>query len=141
MNRIYVAGGFLEKDAISQYMRRLEAAGYVITQDWTVAEATPAKLAMTSDADLTEEESYKIAKDDLKGVADADIVWHIVASYKGSRGAYVEVGYALGLKQLLVVSGPDRRKSVFHSLADEKFDLHEQAFDFLVRRLQRERHG
>lgn len=135
--KIYVAGGFLEKDTISAFMRRLEAVGFEITMDWTKVEA--GDKPKTSDADLSHEEQIKFATIDLEGVCDADVVWHIVAGYKGSRGAYVETGYALGLGKMLVVSGPDWRKSIFHALADQCFFTHEEAFVFLCKSIEREK--
>jgi len=139
--KFYLAGGFLEKEMISGYMRKLEAAGHEITCDWTKAEAAvPGK---TSDADLTDQEQRRFAMQDLQGVKDADIVWHLVAEYKGSRGAYVEVGYALALRMplrplgeggIVIASGRDVRKSIFHSLCDSTFGTHDQALHWLLTR-------
>lgn len=166
--RIYIAGGFLEKDLISSYMRRLEETGlFQITCDWTKAEAAKkptfevcnevvepgvstctrvhqhegAHWASASDADLTDDEQKKFATADLCGVINAKVVWHIVAGYKGSRGAYVELGYALALSatgegvhapMYVIASGADVRKTIFHSLCASTFPEHEQAFEWLV---------
>lgn len=141
---IYIAGGFLEKDLIASYMRRLEKTGlFKITCDWTKSEsAVPGK---TSDAQLSDEEQLKFAQADLAGVSDACVIWHIVASYKGSRGAYVELGYAIACKRAtwfsasykVIASGADVRKTIFHALCDERFAEHEQAFDWLVSEARR----
>ena len=141
--RVYVCGGWLEREDIGAFMRRLEAAGFEITCDWTKAEVSPTK---TSDADLTHEDQVRFATADLEGVRNADVVWHIVAGYKGSRGAYVELGYAMALRDFylcgtphIVVSGPDWRKSIFHALADQCFFTHEEAFVFLCKSIEREK--
>ena len=127
--KIYLAGGVLEREEISKYMRKLEAIGYEITCDWTKSEGlVPGN---TSDADLSDEDQKKFAIADLKGIDDAYFVWHIVASYKGSRGAYVEIGYALAKKKILIVSGPDARKTIFHSFAHHHRDTHQRAFELL----------
>lgn len=144
--KIYVCGGFEERDLISGFMRRLEGLGHAITCDWTKAEAqVPGK---TSDAELSDEEQQTFALTDLVGVADADFVWHIVAGYKGSRGAYVELGYAMGMRTwrsttggevdtpmampYIIASGSDVRKSIFHSLCDKTFPSHEEAFEWIA---------
>lgn len=126
MKKIYVAGGMREKELVSSWMDKLRAAGFEITCDWTVSETNG------YDSDLTHEQASKYASDDLKGVTDADVVWHIVADYEGSRGAYVEVGAAIIGKKLLFVSGPTWRKSIFHHLAAAQFDTHKEAFEQLI---------
>jgi len=125
---IYVAGGMGERKMIRLWIVRLEAAGFVLAHDWTKAEPSVAG----GDSWIAPEQARELARDDLRGVRDADVVWHIVANYKGSRGAYVETGYALALKKHLVVSGPTWRSSIFHHLAHVRFDAHEDAFAYLT---------
>lgn len=174
--KIYCAGGFLEREMISGYMRKLEAAGHEITCDWTKSEAQRfscsacehrfdhpdvdsmivaccprCRSAMiggappkTSDAELTDEEQRTFAASDLIGVGNADLVWHIVASYKGSRGAYVELGYAMGLRTwraasdkkmpVVIASGADVRKSIFHALCENVFATHDDALAWILSR-------
>jgi nucleoside 2-deoxyribosyltransferase len=125
--KIYVAGGMREHKLVSGWMDLLRKEGFEITCDWTVADASA-----PNDAELPIDAALRFARADLKGVADAGVVWHIVADYEGSRGAYFEIGYAHAMKKTIYVSGPTWRKSIFHHLAARKFDTHQEAFDAIV---------
>jgi hypothetical protein len=126
--RVYVAGGFLERDLVREWMGRLREIGVTISHDWTESEASAP--GVTSDDQLSAEQAIRYANGDIEGVRSADLVWHIVASYKGAQGSYFETGLAYGLGKLIVVSGPDWRKSIFH-YKTHPFDTHAEAFEHI----------
>lgn len=135
--KVYVAGGFEEREMVSGWMRRLREAGIVVTHDWTQAETTVP--GVTSDAQLTAEQAGAFAMDDMEGVERADLLWHIVASYRGARGSYFETGAAFAMGKLIIVSGPDWRKTIFHHLASRQFETHVGAFAAILERATWER--
>lgn len=126
---IYVAGSSLEVALIEEYMRRLRAAGHIITHDWTVPVRESAQIAQR---DLTEADRWRHARADRQGVLDADIFWMLIPTTPSS-GAWVELGIAAGGGRpgLSIVSG-DWRRSIFTSLADQRFDTHAEAFAFIM---------
>lgn len=126
--KIYVAGGMRESVLVSSWMNKLRAEGFEITCDWTAEYLE----GLGEDDRLAVARALVYARADLKGVADAGVVWHIVADYEGSRGAYFELGYAHAMKKTIYVSGPTWRKSIFHHLAARKFESHSEAFEALV---------
>lgn len=100
--KVYVAAKFTEKDRVRALYTALKEAGHTITFDWTTGEVVGNEL-----------EAFRAAQNDLAGVHDADVVVLLPHAY--SRGAYVELGYALALnKKIIVVGGPEYRDlSVF----------------------------
>ena len=103
--------------------------GITITFDWTKAvreagNASPDDLVVRKAA----------AEADLHGVETADVLW-LIQPENASTGAWVELGYALGLrrafkKPVVVVSGVSKR-CIFADLADHRFDSHDDAFTFI----------
>jgi hypothetical protein len=141
--KIYVAGGAQERETVVQpMMKRLREAGFVITLDWTESEGFRIGLG---DDKLSPLQREMQALEDLDGVDQAEVVWLMVPGYRGSRGSYLEFGYALALWRrmprfangcrlpILVVSGESWKGTIFTELADMKFDDHEQAFEMLCR--------
>lgn len=132
--KVYIAGAYTERELVSSYMRRLEAAGVTITLDWpriVTAAANP-------DCDLTHAERQRYAMGDLKGVAEADVLWLMIPK-GGSKGAWVELGYALGLMNggaklpRSVLASGDDKASIFTSVPEVyEVAAHEKAFDILV---------
>jgi len=135
--RVYVAGGWLEKDSIvAPMIKRLRDAGAVITHDWTDAGPSEGSVEahINHEHTLSSDVRRKHAHLDLQGVYDADVLWFIVPNYKGSAGSWTEFGYSLarpGRQAVNVVSGP-WQKSIFCELADFKFPTHEEALAYLL---------
>jgi hypothetical protein len=132
MNRkIYVAGGWNEKDSVIRpYLDKLRQTGFEITHDWTT------DIVVGTDADIPPLERVRRAQEDLAGVAAADFLWLVVPGYTGSRGSWVELGFAFGLRatfkqKVIVISGVERKKSIFADLADFSFDDHDAALEFI----------
>lgn len=128
--KLYIAGASAEAErckALGEWCRRF---GHEITVAWWDA----VLAAKTHDRDLTEEARIEFAGQDLVGVLDADLFWIVVPEERGV-GAWVEFGFAIGSsaqrpKQRIIVSG-DWKKSIFTSLAHDKFDTHEDALAFV----------
>ena len=143
MTSIYVAGGWLEKDTlIKPFIERLKRAGLTITEDWTLADD------VGGDGNLTTEQRARAAHADLVGAGEADILWLCMAEYKGARGSFVELGYALAVRdmtaalnqmygsheenpKLVIISG-QVSKTIFSEMCDHQFAEHEEAFSFIA---------
>lgn len=78
--KIYVAGAFLDKTELKQYMDQIEKLGHCITHDWTSYE-----LVYNDQY----ERNVKCAIADIDGVIDADLVIAIMTRddypYKGTK--------------------------------------------------------
>jgi hypothetical protein len=128
--KIYLAGASAEVarcKALGEWCRRF---GHEITFAWWDV----VLAAKTHDRDLTEDARVEYAGKDLVGVIDADALWLVVPEERGV-GAWIEFGFALGSirkfpSKRLIVSG-DWKKSIFTSLAHDKFDTHEEALAFV----------
>jgi hypothetical protein len=140
--KFYIAGASAEMDQIEKFMDHLRICGHEITLDWC-AHIRQVGVASPDDPEIR----VSSAKDDLKGVALADIFWLVQpATTSTSTGAWVELGSALTLKRLrhesetrtrpyIVVSGPNK-KCIFadadDALADMRFETHEEALHFFL---------
>lgn len=137
--KIYIAGASAELDIVQGYMRRVRAAGWEVTHDWT-AQVAEARAANINDTNISDQEAAEHATDDLvKGVSAADLLWFIVPPKGRSAGSWVEYGFALAIVPFLkerkreytvVVSG-DVAQSIFLRLSSYRFDSHEKACTFL----------
>ena len=122
--RIYVAAAFSERLTRARpAMDRIRALGGAVTHDWT-ADPPP---GVTTDADLTDAQRVQLALADYRGVAEADVVWLLAPTDKGSCGAWVEFGAAIALGKRTVVSGPASRRSIFTEMATRRFETDTEA--------------
>lgn len=139
MIRVYVAGAWVEQRFRAKPMiAACQARAIQITHDWTAAEGA---IHGSSDADLTHVQRRQFAEEDLKGIRDADVLWLLAPETKGSCGAWVELGYALALRESnpfvvdghprIIVSGLMNKRSIFTELADRLFDTDEEALQWL----------
>jgi nucleoside 2-deoxyribosyltransferase len=127
---IYVAGASAEVEPIGEYINKLRKEGLRITHDWT-REVKLAKAAGRSDQDFDVEERQKLADNDIRGVENCDIFWLIVPN--NSIGAWVEYGYALSLRKLIIVSGNFNRTIFLEKVSEfSKFTSHDNAFKHIV---------
>lgn len=126
---IYVAGGSSEAALVSSYMRRLEAAGWIITYDWTVP-VLDFQGRGIPDVALTINEAITHSSADAYGVQRASVVW-LIAPLAKSEGSWFELGYALGLREArTLVSGPTH--NIFRMLSGRIFTTHDEALAWLV---------
>lgn len=100
--RLYVAGCWKEREAISKVMRTLEGLGHTITHDWTKHEPTYTDFY---------EQNRSCALDDIRGVCQADIVIVLLTlpdyAYRGTSS---EIGAALAARE---IRGTDRAPSLW----------------------------
>lgn len=127
--RIYLAGGSAEMDLCASYMTRLRDAGHDITYDWA---GNVRKVGAANPRGASECDRQAWSLDDLDGVRAAETFWLLVPE-KLSIGCWVEFGVAFrhSATRRLIVSG-DWRKTIFTSLADERYDTHEEAFEAIA---------
>jgi nucleoside 2-deoxyribosyltransferase len=126
--KIYLAGGWLEKDTILKPFRaRLIDAGITVTSKWLDEDPLVLPGASNADRELTDARRVWLADMDLADLNEADLVWFLLPAYKGSVGSWFEFGYAVHACKPIIVSG-DWKPSIFSMKADQRFDAHEQAF-------------
>lgn len=130
MTTIYVAGASAEVGRIAGYIDRLKRAGHEITHDWTIS-VLGARAQRLTDDRLSGAVRADYADEDLIGITLCDTFWLVVPEAP-STGCWVELGAALcaAHQRTIVVSG-DWKRSIFTSLADYRFDTHEEVFDWL----------
>lgn len=107
-------------------MQRLREMGHDITHDWTKS-VIAHKAKGQSDDVLSRADRYRYAAEDLDGVARADVFWLRVPANL-SLGAWIEMGYAIGLRKTIVVSG-DHGRSIFTEIADMSYSTHNDAIE------------
>ena len=106
-----------------------------LTQDWLAAmETEPAP-----DYELPPAVQRPYARDDLDGIRRANVLW-LLAPTAGhaTRGAWVELGFAIALVPYIVVSrgvdhGVRGLPALFESMAQEIHETDLKAFDSIVR--------
>lgn len=128
--RVYVAGSGMELDRVRAWLRALREIGAEITKDWT-AEVEAAIASGRGDAGLDEETRTRAAHEDFEAITRADLVWFL-APVTMSRGAYTELGYALGRRKFVCASGLAVKRSIFTSLAHRSFETDADAFEAIV---------
>jgi len=127
--RVYVAGSGNELPRVRAWLAALRDVGIEITLDWT--DAIEANRVAGGDASLSPEVREHHAREDFDAVLHADIVWYL-APVTVSRGAYIELGYALGRHKLVCASGLAVHRSIFTSLASRVFEADAEAFAAIV---------
>ena len=125
MTSVYVAGASKEAAEVASFIERLEAQGIHITYNWT----RDVLSATKPDNELSEAERARLAFVDLDAITRAEDFWLILPS-NPSAGCWVELGAALAQRRIIIVSG-DWKRSIFTALAVQRFDRHEEAWDWL----------
>lgn len=134
--KIYVAGASVEASRASDFMARVIALGHSITHDWARVVATQRVL----ESRLPVEQRRQAMRDDLDGVREADLLIALIPRDSSSRGVWVELGYALGLRAAgepspaVWVAGADPLVSIFTEGADARHFSDEDALHALARR-------
>lgn len=107
---VYVAGKWEERVKVKEVMKHLESKGYYVTCDWTkhVAPERWKKGQGCFNADWAAKGEKTYAMEDLQGVRDCDVLvacmWNPSILYKG---AWIEIGIALGLNKRVIIIGTD----------------------------------
>jgi len=102
--KFYVASKFEHASAVSRAIAELTVAGHAVTLDWTKHEQFDWNKPREA-----ERLAWKYSYLDVEGVRSADVF--IMLTYNGlsMRGAYVELGVALGLGKLVYIVGEQPR--------------------------------
>ena len=95
--KVYVAGRFTEKPVVQDAMRQLREHGHEITFDWTHHDAT----GLTGDN--LAHYLRSAANADASGVIFCDVL--LLLDHPDCRGAYTELGIAIGLQSRILVVG------------------------------------
>ncbi len=115
---VYVAGSSAEIDRAKDIIGRLRRAGLGISYDWTPDLRSARKAGHSDDASLSEAQALGAAQSCLEGVFMCD-VFLLLAPERPTRGAWVELGYALASQCQVVVAGPAAKQSIFAQCARE----------------------
>lgn len=130
--RVYLAGASVEAQrcqALGEWVRRF--GGEIAVPWWDDVLASK-----VHDRELSEEDRLRFAAKDLNGVHTSDLLWLVVPCDGHGRGAWVELGVALGLRAAgrsrpgVIVSG-DCLSSIFTSFAFRQFATHEEALAWI----------
>lgn len=135
--KLYIAGASREPERVRAAMEAAKALGHEITVDWL----REIEQAGAANEGLTTAQRVYYANRDLEGVDEADLVWLLAPAGTGSAGAWVELGYALGLRSdrtmlrplwQVIVSGSQQDRCIFTDLADKRFREDQEALDYLA---------
>lgn len=126
---LYIAGASAEVDMVVEYAAKAAAIGWHQTFEWW-RDVLENRKRNVPDVALTDKERERLSRADLEGVARAEVVWLIIPPPGRSAGAWLELGAAIATKKRIIVSG-DWRRSIFTSLAERRFDTHDEALAWL----------
>ena len=111
--KVYVAGASAERNERAiPAMKALRKMGGVVTYDWTI----DVNQNGVADEFVPEDIRFKCAIKDLNAIRTADYVWLLVPE-NYSTGAWVELGYALGMNVPVIATGKQAKRSIFTALA------------------------
>lgn len=125
--RLYIAGSSLERDLVAHWMGKARELGCEITYDWVqavrdVGEANPPD----------EDTRYRYAWLDYEGVEGCNKFWLLMPRRDGGRGAFVELGLAVGMRNCeTIVSGVNYDSTIMTALAARCFRFHDEALEYL----------
>lgn len=109
---IYVAGKWSERERVRNLMDMLESRKHIITCDWT-KHVAPERIQSGSgcfnkDFDWAQNGHKTYAEEDLEGVRNCDIVVALMTNPEiFYKGAWIEVGIAIGLNKKIILIGND----------------------------------
>lgn len=125
--RVYVASPFGEYRRARAAMQTIRSFGGTITHDWT------GEVDRYPNDDAPPDVRIAHAKQDLAGVRAADVLLLLTGPNKAEGcGCWIEMGGALILGKRLVVTGPQRSRSIFCDLAEVVFEEDEDALAYLL---------
>lgn len=114
--KLYIAGSSAEIERARAWHELARAEGFEVLSTWVevitqVGEGNP--------RDATVDARSGWSAEDLRQVANADVVWFLVPPKgKETRGAWLEIGFALAQQIPLFCSG-DTKQSIFCALGRE----------------------
>lgn len=119
-----MAGGRSERLFVREVIADLVARGVTITYDWTYEPGW-------DDPSLAD--PLRCARVDMAAVRACDVLWYIAPADK-SEGSSTELGIALALGKIVVVSGPHALAlgRVFPALGTHIYESHAEALEAVV---------
>jgi hypothetical protein len=109
---VYIAASSREADRVRRAQAMVQERGWTLTLDW-LSEIEANLVRGVRDMELSLDEQRRHAQADLDAIRRADAVW-LLAPAEPTKGAWVELGYALARSRPVVVSGPT--SSIFEQL-------------------------
>lgn len=115
--KVYLAAPYSAKDLVVQHAADLRALGVVVTSSWLEEPWAPT----TQMHELTHEEHQQYALNDVRDVANADVlIFHVDQTKSIIRaGRHVEFGIAVGLglsREMPILVVGDVYENIFHHL-------------------------
>lgn len=117
---VYIAGASAEWERAKARMDWVRSEpGLELAHDWVADVVKHRVNGGKSDADLTDEQRFKLASYDMAAVGTCDIFWLLVPDAGVlTVGAWVELGAAIAEMRKVIVSGARHGEHLFCSLAD-----------------------
>lgn len=128
--RVYIAASAREVERVRAAQAVVEARGWTLTLDW-LSPLLERLGRGAMDRDLSDEEAAVYASGDLQAISTADVVWYLTPR-EPTRGAYVELGYAIGCEVFVLASGAAERSTLFEALV-ARVPSDDEAPDFIAR--------
>lgn len=126
--KIYIAASSSDLERVDRCAAGAHAAGLLVVSTWPV---TVRKVGNANPRDAVRGDRCKWALEDLAELQLADVVWFLVPPVsQPTRGAWIEMGYAIHAGKGLVASG-DTKQSIFTALGAE-FHTDDAALAFLI---------
>ena len=116
MLKIYVAGKWKERKQVMKIMEMFEARGHLITCDWTKhtlpenieLDRAHKEKSFVKDYDWAQNGHKTYAQEDLEGVRNCEVlVAYMPDPEILYKGAWIEIGIALGLDKKVIIIGKD----------------------------------
>ena len=127
--RLYIAASSLDIERAERWTNVARDAGFIIESTW-IEVIRGVGVANPRRAHLDERRAW--SRDDLRQVRRSALFWLLVPPLDlPTRGAWIELGWALHGTQHIVCSG-DTKQSIFCALAEEH-DTDEEGFAALCR--------
>lgn len=126
---IYIAAASTEASRVEEAVDKLEALGYRApgTREWL-------EHVRMCTGKLSECDAFSSAKEDLEAIEQARWLWFMRPSDGHvTRGAWVELGYAIGKDLYTLASGKRHDADIFSLCADHSFETDEEALRFFDR--------
>jgi len=128
ITKLYLAGASSELDRAKMWAQKLRDIDIMLTSTWV---DVIGRVGTANPANATIEQLTAWTLRDLAEVAEANILWLLLPALGvNTVGAYIELGYAVGQRNYIVMSGPHR--PIFTpALANQHFEADTDAYNFI----------
>jgi nucleoside 2-deoxyribosyltransferase len=126
--KVYIAGSSAELERVDRCAARAHAAGLFVVSTWPVSVRN---VGHANPRGAVRSDRQRWSLNCLAEIQLADVVWLLVPAIdQPTRGAWLELGYAIRAGKGIVCSG-DTMQSIFASLGAE-FESDDAALAFLI---------